>query len=340
VTATNDIPIDHQLVVFAINGLTTDMAMARHMPNTAKFFQQGGVTSKMRTTYDTRSSTANWIGVFHGASSVEYGCDNNGCNAIPRLDPDARSFVAILENDYSYDVQVFSEDAKNFNNMLERDEDLDVHQCRICSRDVFEKTLEYAERNNVTQRSLVIVHFTCLDRLGESDGYGLENYESRVLCMDKEIADLSKALWIRSPNSTTFIFVSNHGGFDYSHAHFNLDTITVPFAVWGYGFKKHAPMIGKPMTTQEVAPSLFTALNITDSISDTWLEIPISDIYTLVPGEYGRYDNVANIQVTLLDEEECEVDFTIKHSLIKNLYVSVRVIGSVLILISAVTMFH
>lgn len=338
------LPERHQLVVYAINGLTAEMAMARHMPTMAKVFQQGGITAKMRTTYATRSPVANWIGIFHGASSVEYGCDNNGCNNVPRMDPSARSLVAIMENNYAYETQVFSEDGQRFNEMLERDEDVNVHSHGVCSRGVFEDVMTYAYDDDVVRanRTIILVNIMCLDNLGESDGYGLENYVSRVLCLDKELASMTKALWQRNEEATTFIMVANHGGLMYNHGQFNLDTIAVPFAVWGYGFRRHASMIGEPTTTQEIAPTLFKALNIEESASRTWLERAItSNIYSSNSTvESARYSDIAELAIPQIDEEECDVVFTIRHGRIRDFYVSVRIIVSVLIIAFAISMFH
>ncbi len=319
--------------------------MARLMPNVNKFFQQGGITTKMRTTQSTRSSVAGWVAIFHGASSVQYGCDDNGCNGMPRVDPFDRSFVRILEEDYDYDTYVFSEDLKTFEDVLERDEDIHSHSGIPCTSELFKKVMYFAENEqsctpntNETCRSTIVVHINCLDLIGESDGYGLETYAGRVNCLDKEITSMALALWNHVPNTTTFMFTVNHGGMGYSHSRFNLETINVPFAMWGYGVKKHAPLLGKPALTLQVAPSLFTALDITESIPKTWLEIPLSDIYTRTEGQYARYDNLASITFESLDLEACDSVILVKHSHVKNFYVVLRVIGTLMILLFAVTM--
>ncbi len=339
-SALEELPDDHRLVIFAINSLTTDMAMARHMPNMAKFFQLGGITAKMRSTYVTRSINDNWVGIFYGATSVEYGCDHNGCNKVPRLDQAARSLVYLLEESHNYDVQVFSEDVEEFNEMLEREEDVNLHACRLCSRDIFDRVYEYTqdESSNATGRSLIIVNLACLDYLGVAEGYGLENYEARVLCLDKELAILTKRLWQQSPNSTTFVFTSNHGGDGYSRMHFDLDTINTPFAVWGYGFKKHAPLLGKPMINSEIAPTIFTALTLADEIPRSWLTRPIADIYSQT--EHARYHDTIAFSAEPIDEEQCFVRFTVKHHLVRNFYVGVRIVGSLLILMFSITFAH
>lgn len=337
------LPINHQLVIYAINGLPAEMAMARHMPEMARIFKEGSITAKMRTTYATRSPVANWIGIFHGASSVEYGCDNNGCSDVPRLDPNARSLIAILENNYGYESQIFSEDAKHFNEMLERDEDVNVHNHGVCSRGIFEDVMTYAYDEDVVRpnRSIVVVNVMCLDNLGESDGYGLENYEYRLFCLDKELAFITKALWRRNVNTTTFMLVANHGGLMYNHGQFNLDTIVVPFAVWGYGFRRHSSMIGEPTTTQEIAPTLFKALNIERSASRTWLEHAItSHIYANTPSECAQYADIEEFPGIQIDEEECNVVFTIRHKEIRDLYIPIRIIGSLLIIAFGISMYH
>lgn len=324
---------DHRLVVYAINGLTSEKSMTRHMPNMAKFFQQGGATSKMRTTYGTQSPMANWIGIFHGSSSVEFGCDNNGCSSVPRMDPDARSFVSILEDDHGYKVEVFSEDAFAFNNMLEREEDLDVHSFDVCSRGLYEGVAAYRDSPG---RSLLVVHVACLDNVGESDGYARESYDTRVSCLDKELANLSRELWSMRPNSTTFMFVANHGGAEHSHGKFNLDTITIPFAVWGRGFRSRSSMIGEPMITQEVAPTLFKALGFEESSSPMWFEHPIqSDIY----GEGATFAALDTSSIQLVDAEECKVIFTIRYTLARGVYLAQRILFSLLILAFAMSMF-
>lgn len=306
------------------------MVLAANMPLLQKFTQRGGVTTTMRTTDSMRSPHAGWISIFYAASPAEFGCNDHGCDHVPRFDPDDRSFLTILEEDYDYQTMIFSENARDFSEMLERDAG-DIRSERLCTRDIFDEV-----RNAhlpQTDRRTIVVHVSCLDRLGEVSGYGSYNYVDRVHCMDKEFAALAMHFWEYMPNTTTFLLVSNHGGSGFTHGKFVLPTVNVAFSAWGYGFRRHAPFIGRPLITQQIAPTLFTALNITDAIPNTWLEYPMDDdVYTTTEGEYAVQSEVEDLlpPSISIDPDTCVLPFSTSHRVVRQVYIGVGVIFSLI----------
>ncbi len=321
-----DLPEQHQLVIFAVDGFVSKTVLAAHMPLLQKFTQLGGVTTTMRTTDSMHSASAGWISVFYSASPSEFGCNDHGCEHVPRFDPNDRSFIEILEEDHGYVSTIFSENSRVFGNILERD---DVRQADLCSRSLFNSVRD-AHLPQVDRR-IVVVHLSCLDRLGAVSGYTSYNYLDRVHCLDKEIASLSMQLWDHAPNHTTFLVTSNHGGSGFTHTQFNLPTINVPFAAWGYGFKKHAHFMGKYLLTQQIAPTLFTALNISDEIPLTWLEKPMSDdVYALDEGTYAIQYEVEQLlpsEITI-DNQQCILPFSTSHHEVRRTYIAISVVFS------------
>ena len=335
----SDVPERHQLVIFAIDGMVSKMVLAANMPLLQKFTQQGGVTTTMRTTDSLHSSSAGWNSVFYAASPSEFGCNDHGCDHVPRFNPNERSFISILEEDYDYEVAFFSENAKTLANILERDDD-EVKSADLCTRSLFDE-VRFAHLPQ-SDRRIIIVHLACLDRLGVVSGYTSYNYIDRVRCLDKEVASLSMQLWEYAPNSTTFFLTSNHGGSGFTHTQFNLPTINVPFAAWGYGFHKHAHFMGKYLLTQQIAPTLFTALNISDAIPSTWLEIPMADdVYAQSEGDYAVQEDVAaNLpEEIVIDNQQCILPFSTSHHEVRRSYIAMGVVFSVYMLVSAFFMF-
>lgn len=333
--ADDGLPEQHQLVVFMVDGFLSKMVLAANMPLMQKFTQRGGVTTTMRTTDSMRSPYAGWISVFYAASPAEFGCNDYGCDHVPRFNPDDRSFLSILEEDYGYQTKIVSEAAHVLTNILEREEG-EVRSEKLCTREIFSaaRTMHLPD----VDRRTVVVHFSCLDRLGEVSGYGSYNYIDRVHCLDKELTALAMQYWEHLPNATTFLLVSNHGGTGFTHSKFTLTTLNVAFAAWGYGFKKHAPFMGKPLITQQIGPTLFTALNISDAIPDTWLEYPMDDaVYALEEGQYAIQSEVEALlpPVITIDNEACILPFSTSHHYVRLAYIGVSVIFSVLLFASA-----
>ena len=309
------------------------------MPLLQKFTQLGGVTTTMRTTDSMHSPSAGWISVFYAASPSEFGCNDHGCDNVPRFDPNYRSFIDILEEDHDYETRVFSENARVFSDILERDDK--IHSADLCTRSLF--NLARITDLPQAQRRIVVVHLSCLDRLGAVSGYTSYNYLDRVHCLDKEIASLSMQLWDHAPNYTTFLMTSNHGGSGFTHTQFNLQTINVPFVAWGYGFKKHAHFMGKYLLTQQIAPTLFTALNISDEIPLTWLEKPMSDdVYANAPGTYAIQYEVEELlpEEITIDNQQCIPSFSTTHQSVRQVYIVIGVVFSIYLFLGLFAVHH
>lgn len=331
------LPERHQLVVFAVDGFVSKTVLAAHMPLLQKFTQLGGVTTTMRTTDSMHSSSAGWISIFYSASPSEFGCNDHGCDHVPRFNPNDRSFLDILEEDHEYASIIFSENPRVFSNILERD-DGEVREADLCTRQLFDSVR--SAHLPQTDRRIVVVHLSCLDRLGAVSGYTSYNYLDRVHCLDKELSSLAMQLWDHAPNTTTFLLTSNHGGSGFTHTQFNLPTINVPFAAWGYGFKKHAHFMGKYLLTQQIAPTLFTALNISDDIPLTWLEKPMSDdVYSTEEGGYAIQYEVERLlpEEIVIDRQQCSPPFSTSHHVVRQVYIGMGVIFSLLLFISLFT---
>src|SRR3989338_951297 len=89
--------INQQLVVFAVDGLTTGASTPRYMPKTHVMADRGLYTAHMRAEHDTADSRVAWDPVFYASSTSERGCDNNGCDSVPRAIDDMPNWVDVLE---------------------------------------------------------------------------------------------------------------------------------------------------------------------------------------------------------------------------------------------------
>src|SRR3989338_9041927 len=112
--------INQQLVVFAVDGLTTGASTPRYMPKTHVMADRGLYTAHMRAEHDTADSRVAWDPVFYASSTSERGCDNNGCDSVPRAIDDMPNWVDVLEEDEDFTVSIFSEDKEMLDEGLDR----------------------------------------------------------------------------------------------------------------------------------------------------------------------------------------------------------------------------
>lgn len=294
---------DHQLVVFAIDGLFGSAFTHRYMPLVTAHASRGVVATSMRTTHDTRHAKLGWIAAFFSTSSSEFGCDDNGCDSVPRVDDDMRSWVDMLEEDHGYAVTLLSERKDVMVDVLERDDVDGFHECSMrMFRHLSEATLPNAHRR------LLVVNVGCVDRLGHVSGFGGFNYYAQLACLDRQLAFLVDRLWADRPNSTTFVLMSNHGGTAFGHASFEMQTVEVPFAAWGYGVAQEVDLWDQPTEIEQIGPTLFTALGYAECIPPTWLYRPISDVYD--EEDYAVY-SPPPAPVPDVRREECLVPFSV-----------------------------
>ncbi len=291
--------------MFAIDGLFGGVFTHRYMPLVYAQASQGAIAGSMRTTHDTRHSKLGWISAFFASSSSEFGCDDNGCDSVPRVD-DMRSWIDMLESDHGYAVTLLSERRDVLVDVLERDDVDAFHQCSMrMFRHVAEATLPNAHRR------LLVINVGCVDRLGHVSGFGGANYYAQVACLDRQLAFLIDRLWSQRPNSTTFLLMSNHGGTGFGHASFAMQTVEVPFAMWGYGVAQEVDLWDQPTEIEQIGPSLFTALGYADCIPSTWLYRPIADMY-----DDEGYATYAPPLTPIEDvrREECAVPQSVDHT--------------------------
>lgn len=301
-----DSDADHQLIVFSVSGLLGRVVTPRYMPLVHKYVTQGTHTTSMRTTHDTKHSKLGWISAFFASSSSEFGCDDNGCDSVPRVSDDMRSWVDMLEQDHGYAVTLLSERRDVMVDVLERDDVDGFHQCTMrMFRHLVDATLPNAHRR------LLLFDVGCVDRLGHVSGFGGFNYFAQVACLDRQLSFLIDKLWAERPNSTTFMLMANHGGTDFGHASFEIQTIQVPFAMWGYGVAQDVDLWDQPTEVEQIGPSLLTALGYSDCIPSSWLYHPITGIYD--NADYAVYappdESYEDVR-----REECAVPQSVDHA--------------------------
>ncbi len=289
----------HQLIIFAVDGLLGRVVTHRYMPLLYEYIKLGAYTTSMRTTHDTRHAKLGWISAFFASSSSEFGCDDNGCDSVPRVDDDMRSWIDMLEDDHGYAITLLSERPDVMIDVLERDDVDGFHQCSMrMFRHVEDITLPNAHRR------LLLINVGCVDRLGHVSGFGGVNYFAQVACLDRQLTFIVDKLWQQRPNTTTFMLLSNHGGSGFDHNDFDTATVEVPFAMWGYGVKQHASFWTLASEVEQIGPSLFTALGYEDCIPSTWLYRPIDNIYTT--SNYAVYVPPAE-EIESVDRSECNI---------------------------------
>jgi hypothetical protein len=298
----------HQLVVFAIDGLTTLSSTSRFMPNTHKMAAQGLYTTQMRTSINiVNSDVPSWTSIFYSSSSSLYGCDDNGCGGVPRMYDDMPTWLDILEDEYGYAVTVFSQNKELMEFIIDRQ----IFGSDIWTTDMLEKIQDYKLPN--TPRNLLLIHFSGLERLGEVSGYNSFNYRAGVTCIDQQIALISYALWQTNPETTTFVLMTDHGGNHYNHATISLSNLQVPFMMWGDGVVSHPRLTDQSLQTLQIGPTILTVLNMEDSIPTFWAEKSLMNVKATDTHPSGiTFDQIPNFEEEV-DIENCAIPYSIKH---------------------------
>src|SRR3989338_7229599 len=181
--------INQQLVVFAVDGLTTGASTPRYMPKTHVMADRGLYTAHMRAEHDTADSRVAWDPVFYASSTSERGCDNNGCDSVPRAIDDMPNWVDVLEEDEDFTVSIFSGDKE----MLDEGLGSQPQASGPLARTMEEAVVAYNFPD--TPNQLVLIHFSGLNRLGMVSGYESFNYKALVACIDDSIDVMARMLW-------------------------------------------------------------------------------------------------------------------------------------------------
>ena len=282
------------------------------MPETHKMASHGLYTSQMRTSTNiVNSDVPSWISIFYASSSSLYGCDDNGCDGLPRMFDDMPAWLDILEESYGYDVVIFSQNGKMMNNVLDRES----FNSPVWTTKMFDQIQNHRFSN--TPRRLILVHFSGLERMGEVSGYNSFNYRAGVACIDQQIALISYTLWKEYPESTTFMLMTDHGGELYDHAQLSLFNLQVPFMMWGDGVVSHPRLTDQSLQTVQIGPTLLSLLNMEDSIPTFWSEKPLMNVKATESHPSGiTFAQISNFEEKI-EIEECHIPQSIKHKHIK-----------------------
>jgi len=264
--------INQQLVVFAIDGLTSQASTSKYMPKTHAMAEHGLYTPHMRTTHDTARTAVAWIPVFYASSTSEYGCDNNGCDSIPRMFDEMPNWVDILEEEEDFAVSVFSQDKRVIDEVLDRNS----WGYPIKTLDMQEAIVNFVFPD--VPKQLVVVHLSGLNRLGEVSKYDSFNYNAFAGCIDNSIDVIARALWELCPEGTTFVLTSNHGGHGYQHTDFVLDVVQVPFMMWGHHVASGVHVDGQSLQTVQIGPTIMDVLGYLGDLPVFWIDRQITDI--------------------------------------------------------------
>lgn len=270
----------HQLVIIGVSGLTSRAFSPAYMPFLHGQASRNGAYATQMRSISSHYETPAWISVLYGATPEEYGCESDDRCDLPSDAPNYRSLFDLLEYDYGYSVSIFSE-----HNEHDRFVGVNpVHEALRGHRSVSYfagGTLDMLHRAQderhlpQTDQRVLFFHFTGADRMGHSMGYDGEMYHAEVQCLDWQIQLLCEALWEYEPERTTFVLVSEHGGSDFEHDGFDIHTIQVPFAMWGYGVAQGVSLDRKATTTPQIAPTVIYALEM--DIPDEWVHVPIRE---------------------------------------------------------------
>jgi hypothetical protein len=297
----------HHLVVFAVDGLTTLSSTSRFMPYTHQMASKGLYAYQMRTSINiVNSDIPAWVSIFYASSSSVYGCDDNGCGGIPRMFDDMPTWLDILESEYDYAVTTFSQNKDFMDDILDRES----FGSRIWTLEMLEQIQNHQFPN--TPRKLTLIHFSGLERVAEVSGYNSFNYRAGVNCIDQQIATISYLLWEDNPESTTFMLVTDHGGFEYDHSKINLNNLQVPFMMWGDGVVSHPRLTGQSLETLQIGPTILSVLDMEDDIPSFWSEKPLMNVKATESKPSGiTFNDIQNFGE--IEIENCEIPYSIKH---------------------------
>ncbi len=291
----------HQIVVIAVEGLEGSTATSRFMPLVQTFVAKGAWTPMMRTIHP--APKIGWASIFFSLGIDRFGCSEEWCGMISQVTANVRSWVDILEEDLGYSVTLLSENKKMMAEVLQRP----VTRFSYTKEGSFDSV----HLPITDQPRLVLLHYTGLNRIGESSGYDLTNYRAKVDCLDKSIYKATMELWEFSPDNTTFILVSNHGGSKFVSTKFNLESIQVPFMLWGHNVTIRAHFSGQESETLQVGPTLFDILGYNEFAPEEWIERPISGINT--HGPYPNRTIFLEHEEIKLNGDECQIPMSVTH---------------------------
>ena len=315
----------HQIVVLAVDGLVSTALSDYFMPLTQPLAAMGCNTRRMRTADAVRSQDATWASVFYCADPSAFGDAR-----VPRIsDALQNSWLDLLEQEKGYSLALFSDSPRELRELLGRP----VTRADFRSDEIGGAALHLAGDN---AKRVVLLHMGELDDIGPASGYDSVNYRAYVACLDRAIHRQLAALWSLQPETTTVLLVSNHGGKDYDHGHFNTDTLQVPFALFGYGIpKRRCHVVSHATETAQIGPTLFQLFNYSDAVPEEWFMRPM-----LVPpfddfcaATYSDFLAVPGDDA--LRAKECNVYRATRHaSLSRAMWLSV-VMGVLFIVLSA-----
>ncbi len=267
----------HQLIIFAVEGLSGRSAVGRIMPfigGAATF--SGTYTIKARTVlaYDGTASVPGWIAHLFAATPAEYGCasDRDVC-AVPPDTWDYKSIIDVLAYDQNYDVQLYIQ-GDTLNQALKnkwptRTFDYVTHDMEDYACD--EQNLPQ------TNRRALLFHFVGAEHTARSYGYSSANYDYNCRCIDASIRRMVLSLWEWEPERSTFVVIGDHGGSGFSHDQFDLMTLQVPIIMWGYGINEGMDMFRRPVDATQTSPTILEALGY--EIPEHWLHTPLKEAY-------------------------------------------------------------
>ena len=269
----------HQLVLIGVSGLTSRAFSPAYMPFAfGQASERGAYTTHMRT-ISSHFETPAWISLLYGATPEEYGCEADDRCDLPADVQSYRSLFDVLEYDYGYSVALFSE----HNGLSSRNPISEAVRKQRPVSYFSSGTLDMLRRAQderhlpQTDQRVLFFHFTGADRMGHSMGYDGEMYHAEVQCLDWQIQMLCDSLWEYEPERTTFVLMAEHGGTGYEHDTFDIHTVQVPFAMWGYGVNGGGMNLDRrATTTPQVAPTIAYALDI--DIPEEWVHIPITQL--------------------------------------------------------------
>lgn len=269
----DDSDSSHQLVIIGVSGLTSRAFSPAYMPFSYGQASEKGVYATRMRSISTAYEMPAWISIFFGATPEEYGCESDYSCDIPSDAQDYRSVFDLLEYDYGYTVSLFSEHNVGPNPIYEAlGRKRPVSQFSGGTTDMMLRGQD--ERHlPQTDHRVLFFHFSGAEHMGKSMGYDGEMYNAQIQCLDWQIQTLCDSLWEYEPERTTFVLVSEHGGSGYGHDSFDIHTIQVPFAMWGYGVAQRIDFDRRATTTPQIAPSILYALNL--DIPDEWVHLPI-----------------------------------------------------------------
>lgn len=306
-TDDEDDNLPHQLVILGVSGLTSRAFSPANMPflyNQAS--KHGAYTTKMRTVSSAYETPA-WISILYGATPEEYGCESDSQCDLPSDVQGYRSLLDLLEYDYGYAISLFSEHNQDdpFSGVSPITEALrkqrTVSHYSGGTLDMLHRAQDERHLPQTDQR-ILFFHFTGADRMGHSMGYDGEMYHAEVQCIDWQLQMLCDALWEYEPERTTFVLVSEHGGSGYEHNNFDVHTIQVPFAMWGYGVKKGVNLDRKATTTPQIAPTIIYSLDM--DVPEEWVHVPLHQVQGEDSCEHSEMEHYWN---TTYDGNLCPV---------------------------------